>query len=89
MARLTDLTAGSEYESEEAIIPFDEISDADKEKMAIGSVFHWVIGYEHSLAGGKRRVSEIIFRDIPRMTEPDLAKGKEWAKEIADALAND
>lgn len=86
VARLTDLTAGSEYESEEASIPLDEISDSDKEKMDIGSIFRWVIGHEYSPTGGKKSVSEIIFRDLPGMTEADIERGEEWANEVASVL---
>lgn len=68
-ARLVDLTAGSSHEEEEAIIPLDEVSESDAAKMAVGSIFRWVIGYERSPAGTKRRVSQIWFRDLPRITE--------------------
>ncbi len=87
VARLTDLTAGSKYESEEATIPLNEIADSDKEKMTIGSIFRWVFGYELSPMGDKKQVSQIVFRDLPRMTKEDFAKGKEWAKKIKTILS--
>ena len=43
-ARLVDLTAGSSYEEEEAEIPLEEVSEADTQRMQIGSIFplgHW------------------------------------------------
>ena len=87
VARLVDLTAGSSHEEEEeAIIPLEEVSESDAAKMAVGSIFRWVIGYERSLAGTKRRVSEIWFRDMPRITERDLQEGKEWARETLRAF---
>ena len=80
-ARLTDITAGASYEQEEAIIPLSELSDGDAAKMREGSVFRWVIGYERSASGTKKRVSQIVFRDLPAITEADLRAGKAWARE--------
>lgn len=86
-ARLIDLTAGSRYESEEATIPLDEITDSDKEKMTIGSIFRWVVGYEISSSGDKKQVSQIVFRDLPRLTKDDFERGKKWAREIKSILS--
>lgn len=86
VARLVDLTAGSSHEEEGAVIPLTEISDADAEKMRNGSIFRWVIGYERSASGTKKRVSQIVFRDLPRMTRADLREGREWARETMRSL---
>ena len=80
-ARLIDLTTGADHEEEEAVIPIAELSDDDAGKMREGSVFRWVIGYERSPAGTKKRVSQIVFRDLPTMTEADLRAGEAWARE--------
>ena len=81
VARLIDLTDESKYEAE-AVIPLVEISDDDAAKVSAGSIFRWVIGYEHNSAGTKRRVSQIIFRDLPVITGSDLIEGKEWANKV-------
>jgi len=86
VARLVDLTAGTLHESEEATIPLDEISDHDVDNMELGSIFRWVIGYERSPSGTQKRVSQIVFRDLPRMTERDFRAGRMWAEKIAPAL---
>ena len=86
VARLVDLTAGSSHEEEEATIPLEEVSESDAARMAVGSIFRWVIGYERSLSGTKRRVSQIVFRDLPRITERDFREGREWARETLRAL---
>ena len=86
VARLTDLTAGASHEREEAIIPLTELSDHDAARMTAGSVFRWVIGYERSPAGTKKRVSQIVLRDLPAVTEADLRDGEEWARETIRAL---
>ena len=84
-ARLIDLTAKATYAGEEAIIPIDEISEADADKMQVGSIFRWVIGYERR-SGAKRRVSHIVFRDLPAITKTDLRDGEEWARKIMAAF---
>ena len=86
VARLVDLTAGREHESEEAIIPMAEISERDASRMVVGSIFRWVIGYERSPEGTRKRVSQIVFRDLPRVTASDLHAGREWADRMAPAL---
>ncbi len=86
VARLVDLTAGCTHESEEAIVPMGEISEFDAARMTVGSIFRWVIGYEHSPEGTRKRVSQIVFRDRFRVTESDLQAGREWADRIAPAL---
>ena len=86
VARLIDVTAGMSHETEEATIPLDELSDRDAASMKVGSIFRWVIGYECSPEGTRKRVSQIVFRDMPRMTEGDLQAGREWARKIASAF---
>ena len=93
-ARLLDLTADTlagqpgRMPEEEAIIPHSEISDYDLGRLRPGSVFRWVIGYERSVSGTKRRVSQIVFRDLPTMTKQDRTEGSEWARRIAQAIVD-
>lgn len=82
VAHLVDLTAGATYAEEEAIIPFAEVSAEDAARMRIGSIFRWVIGYTRSPASTTNRVSQIVFRDTPRMTKADFEEGKAWARKI-------
>ena len=86
VARLVDLTAGATYEEEEATVPKAEISDDDAGRMCEGSLFRWVIGYERSAAGTKKRVSQIVFRDLPAMTEGDRRAGEAWAQETIQSF---
>ena len=85
-ARLVDLSARLVHEEEEAIIPLTELSDNDVGRMRDGSIFRWVIGYERSSSGTKKRVSQIVFRDLPAMTPSDLRDGRTWARDIVRAL---
>ena len=83
---MVDLTAGSVQEEEEAVIPLGELSDEDAGKMRPGSIFRWVIGYERTVAGSKRRVSQIVFRGLPAITRRDLRDGETWALETIRSL---
>ena len=79
VADLLDLTAGDAVESEEAVIPKDELSPEDQARLAIGSLFWWVVGYEASVGGARKRVSQIVLPDLPPMTQADLDRGRNWA----------
>ena len=85
-ARLLDLTGGSMQEAEEAAIPLAEISEDDCRRLRPGSIFRWVIGYERSRSGTKRRVSQIVFRDLPATTGQDMLEGQEWAQRVSRTL---
>ncbi len=86
VARLVDITGGSANAAEEADIPLAEISENDLTKLRRGSIFRWVIGYERSISGSKKRVSEIVFRDTPAMNETDMQKAEAWALEAIRLL---
>ena len=86
VARLWDITGGAKREEEEATIPFAEITERDRIKMRLGSIFRWSIGYEHTEGGTKRRVSQIVFRDLPVVTKADLDEASEWATETLRLL---
>ncbi len=87
IARMIDLTAGHEHESEEAIIPITVISDHDASRIVTGSIFRLVIGYERSPEGARKQVSQIVFRDLSRVTENDLRAGRDWADRMATVLS--
>ena len=85
-ARLHDLTAGTHIDDEEADIPMSELSQADAAKMKVGSIFRWVIGYEIAADKPKKRVSQIVFRDLPAVTQSDQRAGEAWALRVLAAL---
>ena len=85
-ARLLDVTANATFEEEEADIPYAEIADHDRGKIRLGSIFRWVIGYERSAAGTKKRVSQIVFRDLPAVAKSDLQAAEAWALKMATAF---
>jgi len=77
-AHLRDLTAGGR---EVATIDLEEVSPEDRTRMRVGSLFHWVMGYE-TVSGTRSNVSRIVFLNAPRMTERDLKAGQEWADRL-------
>lgn len=86
--RLLDLTTGSKYEEEEAVIPFSEITDDERKCMGPGSIFRWVIGYERSASGTKQRVSRIVFRDLPVLTKQEITEADQRAKRTSRLWAD-
>ena len=68
------------------MIPRNELSKTEEEKLNVGGIFRWVIGYERSPAGTKRRVSHIVFRELPVITDSDLQEREAWASEMARSL---
>lgn len=86
VARLVDITADDDYETEEVTIPFEELSSEDAEKVELGRFFRWVIGYERSASGAKRMVSRVVFRNLPRITQRDVEKANAWAERMAAFL---
>ncbi len=87
LARLVDLTASAVLDSEQAEIPREELSEADDVKLRVGGIFRLVIGYERSPGGTKKRVSQIVFRDLPVITNSDLREGEAWASEVVRSLS--
>lgn len=83
-ALLVDVTAGGSSEEEEAWIPLAEISEDDARDLCVGGIFRWVIGYEREY-GTKRRVSQIVFRDLPALTRSDIEAGQAWAQRVCES----
>ena len=87
VANIVDLTSGkTTFPTEQATIPKQEISERDASRMQIGSIFRWVIGYEQSILGTKKCVSQIVFLEPPIITATDLAQSREWARNLSQRL---
>jgi FixJ family two-component response regulator len=79
---LVDITANAKNITEQAKIPLVELSDADRQKLRIGGIFRWSIGYQRTTSGTKMRVSNIVFRDLPRWTQKDIREAREEAGKL-------
>ena len=71
-AELIDITADEDVAREEAEFPLADVDDGDKSLLRPGAVFRWTIGYLVSQTGGKKRVSQVVFRQLPQWTKRDL-----------------
>jgi hypothetical protein len=83
IADLIDLTSGVTRVTEQAEIPLQEISEVDLGRLRPGSIFRWAIGYQRTRSGSKMRISQIVFRDLPKWTKTDFHEAKVEAEEIA------
>lgn len=81
--------AQSDLVSESVEIPLNEISSADHALLVPGAVFYWSIGYERTLSGTVKRVSEIRVRRSPLWSEHYLEKIKSQASKIFESLTSD
>lgn len=77
-AHLRDLTGGGR---EVATIDLEEVTPEDRGRIRVGSLFHWVMGYE-TIGGTRTNVSRIVFLNSPRVTERDLRAGQNWADRL-------
>ena len=67
---------------------FPRFQKTDFKRLRLGSIFRWVIGYERSASGTKQRVSRIVFRELPVVTEQDIAEAEERARKTAQLWAD-
>jgi len=79
IARITDLS--DEHEDEEIEVMLAEISEDDRGLICPGAVFYWHIGYETE-KGTVKRSSIIRFRRMPRWTDSDIEKAKDFEKNM-------
>ena len=79
-AALADITAGENtQEGELAEFLIADVKDDDRDLLKPGAIFRWVVGYQRSPAGTKRRVSDIFFRRLPAWSKRDLVRANEYS----------
>jgi len=83
-ARMIDIRR-SEPE-EEAEIPFEEVSQADKSLVVVGAVFRLAIGYRRRASGTQRRTANLVFRRLPKWTKCEFAEADDTARRLASAI---
>jgi hypothetical protein len=85
-ARLVDITAGDQAEGEDVSLPLADLTPEEQASVVVGSVLRWVIGYQITQSGQRKRASQIIFRQLPRWTRQELdnaaAEGRKRAARI-------
>jgi hypothetical protein len=80
-ADLVDITRTASVADEQVELSLEEIGPDHFSEVRVGSVFRWTIGYETLPSGQRRRVSQIVFRQLPRWTRADLDAAKRHAAE--------
>lgn len=76
-ARLIDVTAGDEVESEEVELPLSDLDPEVREKVKLGAVFRWTIGYQIERGRPRLKGSQIVFRNIARPLESEIRAARE------------
>lgn len=87
-ARLVDLTAGNDYETEEGDFQLAEISESDRDLLRENAVFRWIIGYRYH-GGTKERFARIVFRRLPAWSALELRASERTARQLAQDLVWD
>ena len=85
-ARLVDITAGDSQETEGGEFPIGDVDDKDLSLLKSGAVFRWLIGYEKSYRGTKKRISQVVFRRLPQWTKTDIDEAKNEARRISKKI---
>jgi hypothetical protein len=85
-ARLVDLTHQADIATEEADFDLDEVSDSDLNLLREGAVFRWTIGYETAPSGSKKRVSQLVFRRLPKWTSKEIAQADRDAETLMKGI---
>lgn len=85
-ARLVDLTAGENEETEEAELPLDDLIESDRALLVPGAVFRWIIGYRY-MYGQKERFTRVVIRRLPMWTEQEIRSADRAAADLYEALS--
>lgn len=84
VAHLVDKT--KDNPDEEVEIPFDEVSDDDRDLVQPGAIFYWNIGYEIAVKGSRKRMADLRFRRLPVWTKSEKLQAEQEAERTAEAL---
>jgi len=71
-ADLVDMTRFAKHANEQVELPLEEIGAEERRELRAGSIFRWTIGYETLPSGQRRRVSQLVFRQLPRWSQADI-----------------
>jgi len=86
LTSLIDITAKEDVATEEAEFDIEELSDSDKNLLKVGAVFRWIIGYERTPSGVKKRVSQVVFRRLPQWSQSSIRNADRKSKEIIKTI---
>jgi len=70
-ADIADTASGTNSITGNVEIDLQELSMEDRKMLAVGAVFRWSIGYDDT-NGPRRRVSQVVFRNLPIWTKSEI-----------------
>jgi hypothetical protein len=88
VARLVDITARENEESEEVDLPLDDVPDADQDLIQPGAIFRWILGF-HYPYGRKEKFARIVVRRLPVWTEREMREADKEAYDLHNAIFGD
>ena len=84
-ARLVDVTAGGDLDTEEADFLVSDVEEMDHDLLKLGAIFRWTIGYIRH-GGTKIRASQVVFRRLPQWRIQELDEARRRAEKLAAAI---
>lgn len=82
MKNLTDPAGPEEW----ATILLGEISEDERDRVQLGAIFYWSVGYLIEPYGQRRTASTIYFRSLPAWSKGDLDRARVAADFYSDVL---
>jgi hypothetical protein len=86
VAELVDVTRNRARAEEQVDFLLSDLDDEQRKSLRLGAVFRWAIGYERSPAGSKKRVSQLIFRELPQWTQADLDAARAYGQSLTSNI---
>jgi hypothetical protein len=83
---LSDVSSPASALAVKSSLPLSDLTATERAVLRVGCIFRWTIGYERTPAGQRKRVSRIIFRQLPQWTEAELRASKHAAAELANKI---
>ncbi len=80
------MTRQESFAAEEADFDLEDIADPDRDLLREGAIFRWTIGYETAPSGSKKRVSQLVFRRLPKWTRNEIAQADRDADDLLNGI---
>ena len=84
--RLVSITGGPTSDTEEVALPISDLSQEERGLLKLGAVLRWVIGYEITKSGRRRKASQIVVRQLPKWTKRELEEAMREGQKLAEKI---
>ena len=81
VARTRDIV-DTRLPDEQVVLPLEDVPKADRHLLRVGAVFYWLIGYEETDDGARKRLSMLRFRRLPGWSKRALERVDSTADEL-------